>query len=76
MQKVPILIILQASLGEHHWVRVLSLVNIVIHKVTHSFRVQLGMLQLRFLRSHPRCILSTIEISPIDKSAGAAWLKY
>jgi hypothetical protein len=72
MRKVPIVMILQASSGERHGARVLALVNIVIHKVTHSFWVQLGMLQLRYLRSHRRRILSTIEISPIDKSARPA----
>jgi hypothetical protein len=71
VRKVPILVILQALLGKHRMTRVLALVNIVIHKVTHRFRVQLGMLQVQNLAIHQRCIFSTIEISPIDKLAGA-----
>lgn len=70
VRKVPILAIFQAPLGKPHVARGLPLVNIVIHKVTHSFRVQLGMLQARFSRTCLGEIFSTIEICPIDKSAG------
>jgi hypothetical protein len=70
VRKVPILVIFQAPLGKHRTTRVLPLVNIVIHKVTHSFRVQLGMLQVRYFGSQQGCIFSTIEISPIDKPMG------
>jgi hypothetical protein len=61
------LVILQAPLGKHRMTRVLALVNIVIHKVTHRFRVQLGMLQVQNLAIHQGCVFHTIEISPIDK---------